>query len=551
VTPGIKGTASTTVVAGAAASYVLSGLPASVNAGTGTTFNITAKDASGNTATGYNGSAAITSSDPIVILPANPSFTSGVANGVAITFKTAGTRTVTATDTVSSTITGMASTTVVAGAAASYAISGLAASVTAGGATTFNITAKDAYGNTATSYNGTVAITSSDPIAILPVNPSFTSGVASGVSITFKTAGTRTVTATDTVNSSIKGTASTTVLSGAAANYVLSGLAASVNAGTGTTFNITAKDAFGNTATGYNGSAAITSSDAAAVLPGNPTFTNGVASGVTITFKTAGTRTVTATDTVTPNIEGTGSTTVIAGAAASYVLSGLAASVNAGTGTTFNITARDAFGNTATGYLGTAHFTSSDPLASLPPDVTFVAGVTAQLTATFGTAGDQTLTATDVAKGSVTGSAKTHVTPVAPSAAVTAPKDGVSVHGIVTLSVTGAAGAGTTLAKLEILVDGAVVASGAGSPQTFAWDSTKVADGRHVVTAAAEDASGQRALSAQVILTVANAAHARSGCGCSSGGVDGAAGLVLLVGLMSALRRRRQSGPISASNPAS
>ena len=38
------------------------------------------------------------------------------------------------------------------------------------------------------------------------------------------------------------------------------------------------------------------------------------------------------------------------------------------------ITAKDAYGNTATSYTGTVHFTSSDSAAVLPGNYTFVAG---------------------------------------------------------------------------------------------------------------------------------------------------------------------------------
>jgi hypothetical protein len=72
------------------------------------------------------------------------------------------------------------------------------------------------------------------------------------------------------------------------------------------------------------------------------------------------------------------------------------------------VTAQDAYGNTATGYTGTVHFTSSDGAASLPVNYTFVAldagvhsfagGVTLK------TGGSQTVTGTDTVTGTITGS---------------------------------------------------------------------------------------------------------------------------------------------------
>ena len=104
-------------------------------------------------------------------------------------------------------------------------------------------------------------------------------------------------------------------------------------------FSVTAQDAFSNTVTTYTGTAKVTSTDAKAVLPANPVFVGGVASNVQVTLKTAGTQSVTATDTTRATLTATGSTTVIANSATSYVLSGLAATVAAGTQTTLTVTA--------------------------------------------------------------------------------------------------------------------------------------------------------------------------------------------------------------------
>ena len=69
------------------------------------------------------------------------------------------------------------------------------------------------------------------------------------------------------------------------------------------------------------------------------------------------------------------------------------------------VTARDAFGNIATGYTGTVHFTSSDGQAALPADYTFTAADAGvhTFTATLKTAGSQTITATDTVTATITG----------------------------------------------------------------------------------------------------------------------------------------------------
>ena len=67
------------------------------------------------------------------------------------------------------------------------------------------VTAYDAYGNVATGYTGTVALSSSDPQAVLPANYTFTTADAGshGVAVTLDTAGTQSITATDTATASL------------------------------------------------------------------------------------------------------------------------------------------------------------------------------------------------------------------------------------------------------------------------------------------------------------------------------------------------------------
>ena len=65
-----------------------------------------------------------------------------------------------------------------------------------------------------------------------------------------------------------------------------------------------------------------------------------------------------------------------------------------GTPTSFVLNAVDNNGNPATTYTGTLYFTSSDPLAVLPPNTTLTNG-TGTFNAIFNTLGPQTITATD------------------------------------------------------------------------------------------------------------------------------------------------------------
>src|SRR5213078_392659 len=98
------------------------------------------------------------------------------------------------------------------------------------------------------------------------------------------------------------------------------------------------------------------------------TFTNGV------TLVTAGNQTVAATDTVISSITGTSDTIAVSAAAATHLTVSAPASATAGAAFTFTVTALDPFNNTATGYAGTVHFTSSDGQATLPANTTLTNG---------------------------------------------------------------------------------------------------------------------------------------------------------------------------------
>jgi hypothetical protein len=173
------------------------------------------------------------------------------------------------------------------------------------------VTAKDVYGNKATSYRGTIHFTSSDPQAVLPADYTFTSSDNGSHSftngVTLKTAGTQSITATDTVTSTITGTQGNIKVNPAAATtVVVSGFPSPIGHGTAATFTVTALDPYGNVATGYMGTVHFTSSDMAALLPANYKFTSSDAGvhNFTATLNSTGTQSITATDTVTPSITG-------------------------------------------------------------------------------------------------------------------------------------------------------------------------------------------------------------------------------------------------------
>jgi hypothetical protein len=189
----------------------------------------------------------------------------------------------------------------------------------------------------------------------------------------------------------------------------VSGFPSPATAGEAHTITVTALDNAGNVLTGYTGTVHFSSSDPQAARPTTDyTFTAGD-SGThtfTVTLKTAGTQSLTLTDTTTPDFTGTQTGIVVNPAAAStFVFTGFPSSLTTGVAGAFVITALDAYGNTATGYTGTVQFTSSDGSATLPANYTFAAGHygAATLGATLRTVGTQSLTVTDTLSSSTTG----------------------------------------------------------------------------------------------------------------------------------------------------
>jgi len=315
---------------------------------------------------------------------------------------TAGSQTVTVSDLAGSLKSGSTSSiTVAPGAVSQFSVTASASSTTAGTSLNFTVTAQDAGNNAVSSYSGTVHFTSTDPQAVLPPDSTLTNGTGA-FSVKLDTAGSQTVTATDKASTSLTGTSSGIAVSAGPAATL--SVQAPVAVTTGIAFSVAVKalDTFSNVATSYTGTVHFTSNDSQAVLPANSTLTSGAGS-FSVTLKTiASNETVTATDTVTASITGVTSAINVVTNAATHL--SLTAPANSSTRQTFSltVTALDAANNTSTVYSGTVHFSSTDAQAMLPANSTLTAG-TASFSATFETAGTQTITATDTVTASITG----------------------------------------------------------------------------------------------------------------------------------------------------
>jgi hypothetical protein len=410
----------TSLAAGGAVNLVLTGLPASSTAGTMATFTVTITDADGNPVPGLLDTIHFSSSDPQAVLPSDYTFNPR-DNGVhtfSLILKTSGMPFLTVTDLTTSYVAATQAPVAVQPAPASrLVIAGLAPALSAGTSTTLTVTAEDPFGNIATGYGGTVHLVSSDPAArsgegvLLPFNYTFTT-TDEGVhtfSATLVRAGTQSVAVTDLLSPAVTGSeGNIRVDPGPAMVLRVVGLPASAMAGSMASFSITATDAYGNTETGYRGTVHFTSTDVQAVLPADYTFMasdNGTHS-FSVIVKTAGSQTLTAVDRFTTGLIGAQAKTLVSAAAArSLLVTGFPSSVVRGAAHSFTVTAKDPFGNIATGYRGTVHFTSSDRLAILPSSYTFTAADNGvhTFTASLETLGVQSLSASDVLTSTITG----------------------------------------------------------------------------------------------------------------------------------------------------
>jgi subtilisin-like proprotein convertase family protein len=194
-------------------------------------------------------------------------------------------------------------------------------------------------------------------------------------------------------------------------HFSITGVPPGSTAGTSFTITVTALNGNGQTVTGYTGTVVFSSTDAKAVLPASYTFVSGDAGRHTFTgvvLKTAGQQTVSVSDTSNSLVAGASATdTVTPAAVSSLAVAGFPSPASVGVAGTFTVTAKDPYGNTVTGYLGTVSFSSSDLKATLPASYTFVSSNkgTHSFSATFNTTGTQSLTAKDTAghTGSQTG----------------------------------------------------------------------------------------------------------------------------------------------------
>jgi hypothetical protein len=184
---------------------------------------------------------------------------------------------------------------------------------------------------------------------------------------------------------------------------------ASTTAGNAFSITVSALNSSGQVDPNFTGTITFASTDPLAGLPASYKFTT-ADQGVhtfTVTLKRAGAQTIGAIDATS----GSATLTVAPAAASQLVVSG-PSSVTHGTAFSLTVTAEDPYGNVATGYTGTVHFSSSDSTATLPANYMFKAADngTHTFSVTLRRRGTQTITVTDTLVGSITGTYTTTVT---------------------------------------------------------------------------------------------------------------------------------------------
>jgi uncharacterized repeat protein (TIGR01451 family) len=315
---------SVTVDPAAAAKLQVNADPRRMTAGTAGNVIVTLFDAFGNVATGYTGTVHLSCNDlQAVGLPLDYTFKASDQgrHTFTVTLKTSTTLgvftpTIFAID-VANNFKDSTSITVDPAAPSRLLGGGTSrGTLTAGATTSITVTAEDAYGNTITSYTGTVYLSSSDTQAVgPPLDYTFTAADQGThtFSATLKTAGTITVTATDTANA-LNDSISFTVNPAAAAALVVSASPTAMTVGAAVGVILTVEDAYGNVVPGYTGTIHVSTNDPRAVgLPLDHTFTaadNGQIS-FNVTVGTASTTNFSPTISVTDAANGlNGSTSV-------------------------------------------------------------------------------------------------------------------------------------------------------------------------------------------------------------------------------------------------
>ena len=417
-----------------------SGTPTAQTAGSVFNVTVNAVDANWNPVSASD-TVTLSSSDASALLPAGAALSGGTQT-FAMIFKTAGSATVTASDTSDSSKTANTSSSATVNGGSFVQLQVLAPGETAapgtpsgksgspnaqlmGGSFSVTVNAVDSSWNKVSSSDR-IAITSSDSSATLPSSNTLSSGSRS-FAVTLATQGAATVTASDTTNAAMTAYTSPAIT----VNYVdltadITGppsatvgtavtLSATVsnngNASSGTSFTTLfqkATDSLGTGATDI-GTASIATLGSGLTAPATRSYT----------FTTAGTsyiracadKSSSANSGVIPESNennNCGAWTAVSVAAGAFDHFGFSTVSSQTAGTAFNviITALDVGGNTVTSYVGTVDLSTTAGTITPSQSDTFVGGMLTQTVTVTKTGSTRTITATDHG-GTQTGTSNT------------------------------------------------------------------------------------------------------------------------------------------------
>jgi FKBP-type peptidyl-prolyl cis-trans isomerase 2 len=389
-----------TVTPAATAALTVVGLPDPVTAGAAQTVTVTARDAYGNVTPAYRGTLHFTSTDGAATLPGDYTFVAADAGAhgfAGVTLRTAGTRAVTATDTVTTALTGTLQVTVAAAAAAGLEFVAQPQDAVAGVALApaVRVSIVDAFGNLVAGTDAIAVALGQNPAAATLAGTTSVNAVG-GVATFSDLSLVRAATGYTLMASSglfTRESAAFTITPAATAALTVTGLSDPFTAGDAETVTVTARDAYGNVTPAYRGTVHLTSTDGAATLPADATFTAGDAGSHGyggLTLRTAGNRAVIATDTVAPGVTGQQALQVVPAAASHLVFLADPAATRRGTilAPAPVVEVRDPYENPATGYAGTLDLS----LAAAPgPGVTLGGTLSLAVSAGRATFADLTL----------------------------------------------------------------------------------------------------------------------------------------------------------------
>jgi len=322
-------------------------------AGSSFSITVTAKDMYENTVKSYTGRPSLTYSAGSISPNTMNQFVNGVGSiAVTVTVADFGV-TIAAID---GSHTGVSNSfTVSSSSRIHLVISGFPSSITAGVEQIGTVTAKDTFDNTVKSYSGNIRITSTDKAAVLPADVLLTKGVGS-IAVTLKTAGSQSLSATDTSDSSIIGSASVQVFPAALHMFALSSSEAVTAGLTFGNVTVTAYDVYNNVKTNYVGQIYFTSSDSTAVLPytssSRYSFVSadkGVHTFSGFALKIVPSQTITISDGSLTKV----ATLTVNSAGLDHFIFSTVGSQTANSAFNITVTAKDAYNNTASGYVGT------------------------------------------------------------------------------------------------------------------------------------------------------------------------------------------------------